>query len=170
MQQMLQSQPLPDVILMDINMPFIDGYAATSWLSSNHPLIRVLALSMYEEDKAVIGMIKCGARGYVLKEATPRELLEAIKTIHVKGVFINEMISGKLIRSVTAEEKEILSKKESEFIKLCCSELTYKEIADKMFVSPRTVDNYRESLFLKLNLKSRTGLVLYAIQYELFKF
>jgi DNA-binding NarL/FixJ family response regulator len=170
MQQMLQAQSLPDVILMDINMPFIDGYSATSWLGSNYPLIKVLALSMFEDDKAVIGMIKCGARGYVLKEATPRELLEAIKTIHVKGVFINEMISGKLIRSVTAEEKEILSKKELEFIKLCCSELTYKEIADKMFVSPRTVDNYRESLFLKLNLKSRTGLVLYAIQSELFKF
>jgi DNA-binding NarL/FixJ family response regulator len=170
MQQLLQGQSLPDVILMDINMPFIDGYAATSWLASNYPSIKVLALSMYEDDKAVIGMIKCGARGYVLKEATPRELLEAIKMIYVKGIFINEMISGKLIRSVTTAEKETLSKKESEFIKLCCSELTYKEIADKMFVSPRTVDNYRESLFLKLNLKSRTGLVLYAIQYELFKF
>lgn len=170
MQQLLQCQSLPDVILMDINMPFIDGYAATSWLGTNYPHIKVLALSMFEDDKAVIGMIKCGARGYVLKEATPRELLDAIKAIHMKGVFINEMVSGKLIRSVISDEKELLSKKELEFIKLCCSEFTYKEIADKMFVSPRTVDNYRESLFLKLNLKSRTGLVLYAIQYELFKF
>jgi len=126
---------------------------------------------MFEDDNAVIRMIKSGAGGYILKESKPRELLEAIKTIFSKGVFINEMVSGKLLRSVSnLEEKPGLTKKELEFLKLCCSELTYKEIADQLFVSPRTVDNYRESLFQKLELKSRTGLVLYAIQNEIFKF
>jgi DNA-binding NarL/FixJ family response regulator len=170
MQYALAKHPLPKVILMDINMPEIDGYQATKWLKENHPQIKVLALSMFEDDKAVIRMIKCGAGGYVLKESKPRELLQAIKTINEKGVFINEMVSGKLMRSVTDNETALFSKKEMEFLKLCCSELTYKEIADQMFVSPRTVDNYREALFLKLNLKSRTGLVLYAIQNEYFKF
>lgn len=170
MQQKLSHQSLPDVILMDINMPVVDGFEATSWLKSHFPQVKVLALSMFEDDKAVIKMIKCGAGGYVLKEVTPKELLIAIKTINSKGVFINEMVSGKLFRSVTVMDQESLTKKETEFMKLCCSELTYKEIADKMFVSPRTVDNYREALFLKLNLKSRTGLVLYAIQNEIFKF
>jgi len=81
------------------------------------------------------------------------------------------MVSGKLLRSVSdKEELPDLTKKELEFLKLCCSELTYKEIADQMFVSPRTVDNYREALFLKLNLKSRSGLVLYAIQNGIFNF
>ena len=170
MQHMLAKHPLPQVILMDINMPVMDGYLATKWVKENYPQIKVLALSMFEDDKAVIRMIKSGASGYVLKESKPRELLEAIKTINEKGSFINEMVSGKLIRKVANDGAPDFSKKEFEFLRLCCSELTYKEIADKMFVSPRTVDNYRESLFLKLNLKTRTGLVLYAIQNEIFKF
>jgi DNA-binding NarL/FixJ family response regulator len=171
MQQMLAKHPAPKVILMDINMPVMDGYAATRWLKEKYPKVRVLALSMFEDDKAVIQMIKCGASGYVLKESRPKELLEAIKIINQKGVYINEMVSGKLLRTVSdKDEAPELSKKEFEFLKLCCSELTYKEIADQMFVSPRTVDNYREALFLKLNLKSRTGLVLYAIQNGIFNF
>ena len=80
------------------------------------------------------------------------------------------MVSGKLVRKVADDDGPEFSRKEFEFLRLCCSELTYKEIADLMFVSPRTVDNYRESLFQKLNLKTRTGLVLYAIQNEIFKF
>jgi DNA-binding NarL/FixJ family response regulator len=168
MQYALPKHPSPDVVLMDINMPVVDGYEATAWLKKNHPDVKVLALSMFEDDQAVIKMIRAGACGYVLKESKPRELLEAIKAIRDKGVYINELVSGKLIRSVVDEEVEI-SKKELDFLKYCCSELTYKEIADKMCVSPRTVDNYREALFLKLNLKSRTGLVLYAIQNQIFK-
>lgn len=148
----------------------MDGYLATKWVKENYPQIKVLALSMFEEDKAVIRMIKSGAGGYVLKESKPRELLHAIKTINEKGVYINEMVSGKLVRKVADDDGPDFSRKEFEFLRLCCSELTYKEIADLMFVSPRTVDNYRESLFQKLNLKTRTGLVLYAIQNEIFKF
>ncbi|MFI5136450.1 MAG: response regulator [Sphingobacteriales bacterium] len=171
MQQMLAKHPIPQVILMDINMPVMDGYAATQWLKENHPEIKILTLSMFEDDKAVIKMIRNGASGYVLKESKPSELLDAIKTINEKGVYINELVSGKLLRSVYDKaEAPDFSKKEIEFLKLCCSELTYKEIADQMNVSPRTVDNYREALFLKLNLKSRTGLVLYAIQNDIFKF
>ena len=170
MQQALAKHPSPDVVLMDINMPVMDGYEATAWLKKNHPDIKVLALSMFEDDLAVIKMIRSGACGYVLKESKPRELLEAIKIIHTKGVYINELVSGKLIRSVADDDEIDISKKELDFLKYCCSELTYKEIADKMHVSPRTVDNYREALFLKLNLKSRTGLVLYAIQNQVFKF
>jgi DNA-binding NarL/FixJ family response regulator len=170
MQHKLAKHPLPQVILMDINMPVMDGYLATKWVKEKYPQIKVLALSMFEDDKAVIRMIKSGAGGYVLKESKPRELLEAIKAINDKGVFINEMVSGKLIRTVADNGAPDFSKKELEFLRLCCSELTYKEIAEQMFVSPRTVDNYRESLFLKLNLKTRTGLVLYAIQNEIFKF
>jgi DNA-binding NarL/FixJ family response regulator len=171
LQLQLKKHPLPQVVLMDINMPVMDGYETTKWIKVNHPGIKVLALSMFEDDKAIIQMIRCGASGYVLKESKPRELLEAIKAIHAKGVYINELVSGKLLRSVAdADAMAVLTKKEIEFLKLACSELTYKEIADQMFVSPRTVDNYREALFQKLNLKSRTGLVLYAIQHEIFKF
>jgi len=162
--QLLSSSP-PDVILMDINMPQMDGCLCTSWLRKNYPNVLVLALSMYEDDNAVLKMIKAGARGYVLKQCTPKELYTAMITVHEKGYFLNELVSGKLIRSVAGSDDEItLSDREKQFLKLCCSELTYKEIADLMIVSPRTVDNYREALFQKLNLKTRVGLVLYAIQ------
>lgn len=170
MQQLLLKSELPQVILMDINMPVMDGYETTTWLKQHYPKILVLALSMYEDDKAVIKMIKSGACGYVLKQSKPRELLEAIQSIVQKGVFINEIVSGKLIRSISSNIDELkLSNREVEFLKHCCSEMSYKEIADLMFVSPRTVDNYRESLFQKLNLKTRSGLVLYAIRNEIFK-
>ena len=169
MQQLLVKNKRPRVILMDINMPVMDGYETTAWLKKNHPDILVMALSMYEDDNAVIKMIRCGAGGYVLKQSRPKELLEAIKTLAHKGVFINELVSGKLIRSVAAiDDQPVLTPRETDFLKLCCSELTYKEIADQMFVSPRTVDNYRESLFQKLNLKTRSGMVLYAIKNKIF--
>lgn len=168
MQDMLAKSLFPDIILMDINMPVIDGYKATAWLKETYPNIKVLALSMFDDEKAVIGMIKSGACGYVLKESKPRDVLEAIKITYAKGVYINELVSGKLLHSIANQEGiPLLSAREVEFLKLCCSELTYKEIADNMFVSPRTVDNYRESLFQKLNLKSRTGLVLYSIKNQL---
>ncbi len=170
MQQQLLKGPVPQVILMDIKMPVMDGYESAGFLKVHYPQIKVLALSMFEDDKAIIGMIKCGASGYLLKESKPRELLEAIKAVVVKGVYLNELVSGKLLRSVAGDQAPEFSHKELEFLKLSCSELTYKEIADQMNVSPRTVDNYRESLFQKLNLKSRTGLVLYAIKHEVFRF
>ena len=170
LQQELLKQALPKVILMDINMPLMNGYETTCWLKTNHPQIHVLALSMFEDDEAVIKMIRCGACGYILKESKPRELLEAIKIIVLKGVYINEMVSGKLLRSISNyATAPNLTIKELDFLKHCCSELTYKEIADLMFVSPRTVDNYREALFQKLSIKSRTGLVLYAIRSNLYQ-
>jgi len=165
MKSMLERSILPEIILMDINMPYMDGFSSTSYLKQNYPKIKVLAITMLDDDNTVIKMIRSGASGYVLKESRPKEVLEAIKTISYKGVFINEMVTGKLVRSLSISDSlPNISSKEIEFLKFCCSELTYKEIASKMCVSPRTIDNYRESLFQKLNLKSRTGLVLYALQ------
>jgi len=169
MQQMMDKKLLPQVVLMDINMPVMDGYAATGWLKEKYPEVKVLALSMFEDDKAVINMIKCGACGYLLKESSPKELLEAITIIFQKGMYINELVSGKMIRSLTADSDPVFTTNEVTFLKLCCTELTYKEIAHQMFISPRTIDNYREALFQKLNVKSRTGLVLYAIQNDVVK-
>lgn len=159
----------PDVILMDINMPDADGYATTTWIKANYPNIAILALSMSEDEDAIIKMIKCGAGGYLLKECNPRDLLDAILTIHQKGVFLNELVSGTMMKSLKKKEETRLTIKELEFLRLVCSELTYKEIADRMFVSPRTIDNYRESLFEKLNIKTRSGLLLYAIKNSIYK-
>ena len=167
--ELIEKHQLPDVVLMDINMRVMDGYDSTIWLKINYPEIAVLALSMYEDDNSVIKMIRSGAGGYVLKESKPSELVEAIKSLNERGVYLNELVSGKMFRRFSHLPEVKFTTKELEFINWCCSELTYKEIADKMFISPRTVDNYREALFEKLNLKSRVGLVLYSIKNNLFK-
>ncbi|MEH3113372.1 response regulator transcription factor [Pedobacter terrae] len=156
------------LILMDINMPVMDGFATTKWVKANYPDVHVLALSMLEDEKAIIGMLKAGAGGYMLKESTPSDLLTAIKVIVNKGVYVNEIVSGRLLVALKDEDvKPTFSARELTFLQYCSTELTYKEIADLMNVSPRTVDNYRESLFAKLNIKSRTGLVVYGIKHNL---
>ncbi|KQM75015.1 two-component system response regulator [Pedobacter sp. Leaf216] len=153
------------LILMDINMPVMDGYAATKWVKIHHPNVHVLALSMLEDEKAIIGMLKAGAGGYMLKESTPSDLFAAIRVIVDKGFFVNELVSGRLLVALKDSDiKPTFSARELTFFQHCSTELTYKEIADLMNVSPRTVDNYRESLFAKLNIKSRTGLVVYGIK------
>jgi DNA-binding NarL/FixJ family response regulator len=156
------------LILMDINMPVMDGFATTKWIKANYPNVHVLALSMLEDEKAIIGMLKAGAGGYMLKESTPFDLLTAIKVIVNKGFYVNELVSGRLLVALKdGDVKPTFSARELTFLQYCSTELTYKEIADLMNVSPRTVDNYRESLFAKLNIKSRTGLVVYGIKNNL---
>ena len=172
LQQKLSADNLPDIILMDITMPLMDGYEATKWVTAQYPGISVLALSMFDDEKSIINMLKAGACGYLLKESNASDLLEAIKTTKEKGLFINENVSGRMLMSLRNESKVSktdlkLSDREMEFLQFCSTELTYKEIADRMNVSPRTVDNYRESLFAKLNIKSRTGLVVYGIKNSL---
>lgn len=169
----LQKENLPDLVLLDINMPVMDGYETALWIKRNHPDIKVLALSMYDDENAVIRMVKNGARGYILKDTEPAELRAAIEAILNKGFYYSEMVTGRLIHSISGLDDEQqatqqqllnLTEREIEFLKLACSEMTYKEIADKMHLSPRTVDGYRDTLFQKLELKTRTGLVIYAIK------
>ncbi|MFC4213221.1 response regulator [Pedobacter lithocola] len=170
MQKHLKSHPQVQVILMDINMPLMDGYAATQYVKKDYPKVNVLALSMFEDEKAIIGMLKAGAGGYMLKESTPHDLVIAIKAVVEKGFFINDMVSGRLLFSLKqTEPKPLITEKEHTFLQHCSTEMTYKEIADLMNISPRTVDNYRESLFAKLNIKTRTGLVVYGIKHDLIK-
>lgn len=168
LQEKIIRYPNIQIVLMDINMPLMDGYTTTKWVKEKYPQIHVLALSMFEDEKAIIGMLKVGAGGYLLKESKPAELLTAIKATINKGFYINELVSGRLLFSLKQKDtKPIFSERELIFLQHCSSELTYKEIANLMNVSPRTVDNYRESLFAKLNIKSRTGLVVYGIKNQL---
>ncbi|GGI27701.1 response regulator transcription factor [Pedobacter mendelii] len=170
MQKQIKLYPDVKLILMDINMPLMDGYAATQYIKKEYPEVNVLALSMFEEEKAIIGMLKAGAGGYMLKESTPHDLVVAIKAVVEKGFYINEMVSGRLLFSLKqGDPKPLITEKEHTFLQHCSTEFTYKEIADLMNISPRTVDNYRESLFAKLNIKTRTGLVVYGIKHNLIK-
>jgi DNA-binding NarL/FixJ family response regulator len=127
---------------------------------------------MYDDENAIIRMLKNGARGYVMKDSEPADLRAAIDAIEKKGFYYSEMVTGRLMRSITDMEDGNtntrnflnLSDREVEFLKLVCTEMTYKEIADKMILSPRTIDGYRDALFEKLDIKTRTGLVIYAIK------
>jgi two-component system invasion response regulator UvrY len=165
---LLKPKALPDIVLMDINMPKKDGYETTKWLREMYPEIKVLALSMYDNESAIIRMIKNGACGYILKESEPAELRKALNTIAEKGYYHTELVTTQLVKIVRGDNEDSaaqnLNERELEFLKLACTELTYKEIADKMFLSPRTIDGYRDALFEKLKLKTRVGLVMFAIK------
>jgi two-component system invasion response regulator UvrY len=160
---------VPDIILLDVNMPDMDGYETVRWLNKNYPQVKVLALSMFSDETTIIRMLRLGAKGYILKNIEPEELKEALDSIMKKDFYLSEYISGKIISGLhkdlgNPDEQISLSEKEKEFLRLVCSELTYKDIADKMFISHRTVDNYRNVLFEKLKVRSRVGLVMYAIK------
>ena len=168
----LDPNELPDIVLLDIHMPVMDGYATAAWLHEHHPGIRVLALSTMDSDTTIIKMIQQGARGYILKDADPKELQVAFEEILAKGYYYNEMLTRKVIQSIHHGGSDSslfpkISDREMEFLKHACSEKNYQQIADEMFVSERTVDGYRESLFKKFNVSNRVGLVLYAIKNQL---
>jgi len=163
---------LPAVVLMDINMPFKNGIETTEWLSEHHPYIKVIALTMEDDEKVLIKMLKAGAKGYLLKDMQPSILFQAIDTVFEKGSFYTDFVAQKLLKVKTEDLKNQsllseLKEREIEFIKFACSELTYKEIADKMFLSPKTIDGYRDSVFIKLDIKNRVGLVLFAMKHNL---
>jgi len=167
----LKIYSVPDIVLLDINMPEMDGYSTASWLHTNHPEVNVLALSTMDAESAIIKMITSGAKGYVLKDAEPEELKLAFDEVISKGYFYNELITRKVMQSLNALSSGSkiadfvkLTEREMEFLKYTCTEKNYNEIAAEMFVSPRTIDGYRNSLCEKLQLKSRTGLALYAVK------
>lgn len=160
---------LPDVVLLDVNMPEMDGFETTQWLHKKYPQVKVLALSMLSDERTIIKIFRLGAKGYLLKNTDPPELKNALDSIMNKNVYLSEYVSGKLVsglhNNVDVDLKEtVLNEKEREFLRWTCSELSYKDIAEKMYLSPRTIDDYRQSLFNKLKVHSRVGLVMYAIK------
>lgn len=168
----LEIYGVPDIALLDINMPEMDGYSTASWLHRNHPEVNILALSTMDAETAIIKMITNGAKGYVLKDAEPEELKMAFDEVLSKGYFYNDLVTRKVMQSLSALSPGSklsgfvkLTEREMEFLKYTCTEKTYNEIAAEMFVSPRTIDGYRNSLCEKLQLKSRTGLALYAVKH-----
>jgi two-component system invasion response regulator UvrY len=171
LQRKLDKENLPDFVLLDINMKEMDGYETALWLKNTYPLIKILALSMYDDENAILKMLKNGARGYILKDSEPGELRGALEAIATRGYYYSELVTGKLIHSINKSDDDAaagniarLNERELEFLKLACSELTYKEIAAQMHLSPRTIDGYRDALFEKLDIKTRTGLAIYAIK------
>ncbi|MBT1708344.1 response regulator transcription factor [Fulvivirgaceae bacterium PWU5] len=161
---------VPDICLLDINMPVMNGIETMQWLTRHKPQIKGLALSMDDEETTVIRMLRAGAHGYLLKDINPAVLQDAFRDVLEKGFYYSDKITNTVLSSLhRAEEETVLKDREIEFLKLVCSEKTYKEIAADMFLSPKTIDGYREALFEKLQIKSRVGLVIYAIKNKVYK-
>ncbi|HLG40463.1 MAG TPA: response regulator transcription factor [Chitinophagaceae bacterium] len=175
--QQLKTYDAPDIVLLDINMPEMDGFETADWIKQNLPSAKILVLSVMDTDTIIINMLKKGARGYILKDSKPAIFKQALDNIRDSGFYMNELVSNKMFSYVLNEEEKgkeaflvaNLSSNEKAFLKMVCSEMTYKEIAQEMKLSPRTVDGYRDDLLKKLKVQSRIGLVIFAIKYGIYK-
>jgi DNA-binding NarL/FixJ family response regulator len=160
----------PDIILLDINMPVMNGTLTAKWLKNKYPDIGVIVLSMLDDAEKVLEMLKLGVKGYLLKDAEPFEVEQALEKVSQGEVYYPEFVARLLVDSINHPiDKNRLQVREIEFLKLASTELTYKEIAEQMSVSVRTVDGYRDALFEKLHVKSRIGLVLFSVKNQLIK-
>jgi len=165
---------LPDVVLLDLNMPGMNGFETATWLRDSYPSIHVLMLTMYDSELTLIRLLQAGVKGFLKKDIHPNELKYAIHSVIENGYYYSHNATGKLLNlfrtkaaSTSILDKSMLTETEIRFLQLSCSELTYKEIAQEMKLNPRGVDNLRDNLFTKLEVKSRVGLAMYAIRHGL---
>lgn len=174
----LNPNDLPDLVLMDINMPIMNGHETAQWITANYPKLKFIAISMLNDERSIIKMLRNGARGYLLKDSEILDFRQALQDVMSKGIYINTLLYKHIVDSLQGtqpteqSEQKILNElgdREKEFLRWLCTDKSYKEIAAAMYLSPRTVDGYRDMLFEKLKVASRIGLVLFALRNEIAK-
>ncbi len=179
----LNRKNLPDIILMDIDMPDMDGYETVDWLLRSFPEIRILVISMFESKDKILRMLKLKVKGYLTKDIEVEDIHNALEAIAAGGVYYADQVSAVMAEVIWSDEETknnpadpkdeaILAKlteNEREFIKLSCTELTYLQISEKMQLSVKTIEGYRESLFLRFKVKNRVSLAMYAVRNGLVK-
>jgi DNA-binding NarL/FixJ family response regulator len=165
----------PDVVLMDLRMPQKDGIETTKILSKQYPNIHVIVLSMYEDERFVSHMMENGANGYLLKNAEPQEIRRAIMDVFEKGYYLNNFVNRILLKKSHAKQKVVpslnneitLTDKERDVLRFICMEFTAQEIAQKMDISPRTVEAIKDRLMERFGSKNTAGLVFFAVKNNL---
>lgn len=165
----------PDVVLMDLRMPQKDGIETTKILSKQYPHIYVLVLSMHEDERFVSHLMENGANGYLLKNAEPQEIKQAITDVYQKGYYLNNFVNRILIKKAHSKQKALpsltnditISDKEKEVLQYICMEFTAQEIAQKMEISPRTVEAIKDRLMERFGSKNTAGLVFFAVKNNL---
>jgi two-component system, NarL family, invasion response regulator UvrY len=169
MKEKMHQPPFPDIILMDIDMPDMDGFEAVDWLIRTHPSTKVLVVSMLEAENAIMRMLRLGVKGYLSKDIEVEDMHRALEAIASNGFYYSDVATEVLNQNLNGIKPTTatlyLSENEREFIKLATTEMTYQQIADKMNLSPKTIDGYREALFQKLQVKTRTTLAMYAVKH-----
>ena len=156
-----------DIVLMDLNMPKMDGYETAKWIGEHFPQVKIVILTMYDSEIALIRLLQAGVHGFLKKDIHPAELKNALLSIAAGEYYYSNHTTNKiasLFRKQTALEKALLNETEIEFLKLASTDMTYKEIAQAMNMTPRHIDTYRDALFTKLEVKSRVGLAIYAVK------
>lgn len=173
MQLLENSTQHPDVILMDLNMPRLNGIDATAQIHQQYPDIKIIVLSVYDEEQFIVRMIEQGADGYLLKNAGIDEVEKAINDVMANGFHFNDMMIEAMRKGTLVKDRKLsfdrvvhLSKREEEVLKLICREMTTTEIAETLFISTRTVDGHRQNLLDKTGARNTAGLVLYAIKHK----
>ncbi len=173
---------IPDVVIMDIEMKGMNGFETVAWLKLHHPDIAILVLSVVDTEDAVVRMLRLGVKGHLSKVMEPEEFHAALLAVSRGDYYFTDILTNRLVHTILQEKnssnqkRELVSSHElwnslnsrqREYVKYACTEMTYEEIADKMNVSPKTIDGYRDAVFGRLNVKNRVGLVLYAIKNKL---
>lgn len=169
----------PDVVLLDLQMPVMDGTATADYLREHHPLIKIVVLTMHDEDRMVLHLLEKGVSGYLLKDAEAGEVEKAIRKVMDEGVYLNEFVSRAMLRRMTNKKdvprqtgpfynsKILLSEREKEVLTLICEGLSTNEISEKIFLSPRTVEGHRLRILEKTGTKNTAGMVAYAFKNNL---
>jgi two-component system, NarL family, invasion response regulator UvrY len=161
----------PHLAILDLSMPIVDGYETTEWMQKNYPDVKILILTMYDSEIALIRLLQLGVRGFLKKDIHPSELKNALFAVLENGYYYSHNATGKLAnlfqrsqQNQQTIEKAMLTDTEIAFLKLASTDLTYKEIAQQMKLTPRNIDSFRDGLFIKLDVKSRVGLAIYAVK------
>ncbi len=167
----LKAQPHPEVILLDIEMPEMDGLEATAQLKLKHPEIKVIILTMHDEEEMIIHLIEAGAHGFLPKNEDIEHVVDAIYAVHENGYYFNDKISRAMVNGLVSSKKihphfraTELSKRELEVLELICKEYTSSEIGEKVGLSARTVDNHRLNILKKIGARNTVGMVMYAMK------
>jgi DNA-binding NarL/FixJ family response regulator len=166
------SQLRPDIILMDLKMPLLNGVEATKIIHASYPEIKIIALTSYNTNSFIANMIQVGASSYLVKNTTPAEMLHTINEVSDKGFYYNENVLKVIHEGILPSnnktksnfDQDYLTTREKEILQLICQQLSTIEISESLFISPRTVEGHRNNLLLKTESKNIAGLVVYAIQ------